>query len=101
MTVLLVNNADSNGENNNNNNNQNNTAENAQANKSSEAYKAPDGGWGWIIVASSLLIHVIMDGITYSLGTYLTIFTQSFGVSHAEASFVHSLLPAITLICGK
>jgi MCP family monocarboxylic acid transporter-like MFS transporter 14 len=31
-------------------------------------YKAPDGGWGWVIVFSSLIIHIIMDGITYSLG---------------------------------
>lgn len=63
-------------------------------------YKAPDGGWGWVIVISSLVIHIIMDGITYSLGTYLTVFTETFGVSHAEASFVHSLLPAVTLACG-
>ena len=32
-------------------------------------FVAPDGGYGWIIVISSLIIHVIMDGITYALGT--------------------------------
>ena len=63
-------------------------------------FVAPDGGWGWVVVISSLLIHLIMDGITYALGTYLTVFTENFHVSHGEASIVHSLLPAVTLMCG-
>lgn len=64
-------------------------------------YIAPDGGWGWVVAISSLIIHLIMDGLTYSLGTYLTVFTEYFKVSHGEASIVHSLLPAITLMCGE
>lgn len=63
-------------------------------------FKAPDGGWGWVIVISSFFIHMIMDGITYSLGTYLTLFTQTFGVSHGAVSIIHSLLPAVTLASG-
>ena len=54
----------------------------------------------WIIAISSLLIHFLMDGVTYSLGTFLTSFTEEFNVNHAEASFVHSLLPAITYMSG-
>lgn len=64
-------------------------------------YIPPDGGWGWVVVFASFAIHFIMDGITYSLGTYLTAFTENFNVSHGEASIVHSLLPAITLSTGK
>jgi hypothetical protein len=64
-------------------------------------FVAPDGGWGWVVVISSLLIHLVMDGITYSLGTYLSVFVNQFGVSHGEASIVHSLLPAVTLMAGK
>lgn len=63
-------------------------------------YNPPDGGWGWMIVVSSLIIHLIMDGITYSLGTYLTNFIQQFRITRSEASIVHALLPSITLICG-
>ena len=63
-------------------------------------WKAPDGGWGWVIVISSLLIHFFMDGVTYALGTFLTPFVEEFNVTHAEASIVHSLLPAVTLFSG-
>ncbi|RNA24814.1 monocarboxylate transporter 12 [Brachionus plicatilis] len=63
-------------------------------------YIPPDGGWGWVVVISSLIIHFIMDGITYSLGTYLTNFIQQFNITRSEASIVHALLPAITLSCG-
>lgn len=66
-----------------------------------ENYTPPDGGWGWVIVFASFVIHFIMDGIIYSLGTYLPAFVEDFGVSHGEASLVHSLLPAITLSTGK
>lgn len=65
-----------------------------------ENYKPPDGGWGWVVVFASFVIHFIMDGIIYSLGTYLTAFIDDFQVSHGEASLVHSLLPAITLSTG-
>lgn len=61
---------------------------------------APDGGWGWIIVIASLLIHFLMDGVTYALGTFLPLFVDEFKVSDAEASIVHSLLPAVTLFSG-
>ena len=67
---------------------------------SSPDFTAPDGGWGWVIVIASLLIHFFMDGVTYALGTFLTPFTETYGVSHAEASIVHSLLPAVTLFSG-
>ena len=73
----------------------------APATDSKSSVKAPDGGWGWVVVISSFLIHFIMDGITYSLGTYLPIFTEFFDISHGAASVVHSLLPAITLGSGK
>jgi MFS family permease len=59
-----------------------------------------DGGWGWIIVLSSFLIHFFMDGVIYALGTFLTPFIEEFNVTHAEASIVHSLLPALTLFSG-
>ena len=54
----------------------------------------------WVIVISVFLIHFLMDGVTYSLGTFLTTFTEEYHVSYAEASIVNSLVPAITLLSG-
>lgn len=65
------------------------------------SFVAPDGGWGWVVVFASFSIHFIMDGITYALGAYLTAFTEIFHVSRSEASLVHSILPAVTLISGN
>ena len=31
----------------------------------------PDGGYGWIIVISSLVANMIVDGITYTFGIFL------------------------------
>ena len=69
-------------------------------NSSIDSWKSPDGGWGWVIVISSLLIHFFMDGVTYALGTFLTSFIDEFKITRAEASIVHSLLPAVTLFSG-
>ncbi|CAF3579985.1 unnamed protein product [Rotaria sp. Silwood1] len=58
----------------------------------------PDGGWGWVIVFSSFLIHFIMDGITYSMGqVFLEPMRTKLSLDRASVSIVFSILPAITL----
>ncbi|CAF3606254.1 unnamed protein product [Rotaria sp. Silwood1] len=62
----------------------------------------PDGGWGWVIVFSSFLIHFIMDGITYSMGqVFLEPMRTKLSLDRASVSIVFSILPAITLGAGK
>jgi hypothetical protein len=63
-------------------------------------FVAPDGGWGWIVVISSLLIHVIMDGITYSFGQFTEILVTDFNATNRAVTFVTGLLVAVTLGCG-
>ncbi|CAF1105712.1 unnamed protein product [Rotaria sp. Silwood1] len=61
----------------------------------------PDGGWGWVIVFSSFLIHFIMDGITYSMGqVFLEPMRTKLSLDRASVSIVFSILPAITLGAG-
>ncbi|CAF4676918.1 unnamed protein product [Rotaria sp. Silwood1] len=61
----------------------------------------PDGGWGWIVVFASFLIHFIMDGITYSMGqTFLEPMRNKLGPDRASVSTIFSILPAVTLGAG-
>jgi len=62
---------------------------------------APDGGWGWMVVFGSFMIHVIADGMAYSYGVYVETIVLDFGASHSEAGFLGSLMLGVTLGCGE
>ncbi|XP_070172884.1 monocarboxylate transporter 5-like [Littorina saxatilis] len=69
--------------------------------KGQEGYvPPPDGGWGWVVVFSSFLIHVIADGIVYSFGVFLMVFVDHFKSGRGETSWVGSLQPAVTFTVG-
>lgn len=61
----------------------------------------PDGGWGWMVVLSSFLIHVIADGIVYSFGVFFVEFLDYFKGGKGETAWVGSLVPAVTYTVGK
>ena len=61
----------------------------------------PDGGWGWLVVLSSFMIHVIADGIVYSFGVFLTELVDYFNAGRGEITWVGSLQPAITFTVGE
>lgn len=60
----------------------------------------PDGGWGWMVVFGSFMIHVIADGITYSLGIFYYEWVQYFRSSKGTTAWVGSLVPATTYLVG-
>ncbi|CAL1531968.1 unnamed protein product [Lymnaea stagnalis] len=60
----------------------------------------PDGGWGWMVVFSSFLIHVIADGVVYSFGVFLMEFVDYFHAGRGATSWVGSLQPAVTFTVG-
>ncbi|KAL8586249.1 hypothetical protein ACOMHN_003764 [Nucella lapillus] len=60
----------------------------------------PDGGWGWVVVLSSFLIHVIADGIVYSFGVIMVYLVDYFQSGRGETSWVGSLQPAVTFTVG-
>ncbi|KAK3579688.1 hypothetical protein CHS0354_013202, partial [Potamilus streckersoni] len=58
----------------------------------------PDGGWGWIVVVASFIIHIISDGMLYSFGILYIEFLQYFKGGKGETAWVGSMVPGITFI---
>lgn len=61
----------------------------------------PDGGWGWVIVFGSFMIHVIADGVSYSFGLIYYEIDKHFVESKAVTSMVVSLMNGTTYCIGK
>ncbi|CAF3700446.1 unnamed protein product [Rotaria sordida] len=75
--------------------------ENDKKKKSSKKAIVPDGGWGWMVVLASFLIHFIMDGITYSMSqTFLDPMRTKLALDRASVSAIFGILPAVTLGAG-
>ena len=61
----------------------------------------PDGGWGWVIVASSLVCNIIVDGIGYTFGILLLEFVDFFHASKSKVSLIGSLQVGMYLCVGE
>ncbi|GFT63007.1 monocarboxylate transporter 12 [Nephila pilipes] len=59
-----------------------------------------DGGWGWIIVANTFLMRVIVDGFIFSFGIFYVEFFHYFGCTSGLASLVMSLLIGFCYLVG-
>ncbi|KAH9504478.1 hypothetical protein Btru_062880 [Bulinus truncatus] len=60
----------------------------------------PDGGWGWVIVGASVICNLIVDGIGYSFGVFLSEFVEAFKEPKSKVSLVGSLLCGTYLFAG-
>ncbi|GFW20211.1 monocarboxylate transporter 12 [Trichonephila clavipes] len=60
----------------------------------------PDGGWGWVIVMSSFMCNVVVDGIAYSFGIFLVPFVNYYKSSKGKTAWVGSLLAGCYLLAG-
>jgi hypothetical protein len=67
----------------------------------SQLPKAPDGGWGWVVVFGSFMVHVIADGIAYSFGIYVEDFVEYFECSRSEVGILGSLMIGVTWGSGN
>lgn len=61
----------------------------------------PDGGWGWPVTISSFLIHMILDGISYSIGVFVVGLIDYFEASRAEVGWVGSIMMGVTYSAGE
>ncbi|XP_035784532.1 uncharacterized protein LOC118462702 [Anopheles albimanus] len=62
--------------------------------------KIPDGGYGWVIVFSSFMISLIMDGVSFSFGLIYTELLDYFGASKSKTAWIGSLFIAVPLLSG-
>ncbi|XP_046401529.1 uncharacterized protein LOC124167593 isoform X2 [Ischnura elegans] len=60
----------------------------------------PDGGWGWVVVFGSFMIHIIADGVTYSFGIFILEFLHYFREGNGKTSLIASILVGVTLCSG-
>ncbi|XP_065074519.1 uncharacterized protein chk isoform X2 [Ochlerotatus camptorhynchus] len=62
--------------------------------------KIPDGGYGWVVVFSSLMVSLIMDGVSFSFGLIYTELLAYFGESKSKTAWIGSLFIAVPLLVG-
>lgn len=60
----------------------------------------PDGGFGWVVVFSSLMVSLIADGISFSFGLLYTEFLVYFGESKSKTAWIGSIFLAVPLLSG-
>lgn len=60
----------------------------------------PDGGWGWVVVLSSLILSMVADGISFSFGLLYVEFLKEFEASRSTTSWIGSLFMAVPLLTG-
>lgn len=71
------------------------------ATSSSATMKSPDGGWGWMVVFASFLIHAIADGVTYTFGIFYFEILKYYGTNKAMTAWVASIMTGTTYCVGK
>ncbi|TMS37058.1 hypothetical protein L596_004075 [Steinernema carpocapsae] len=63
--------------------------------------KAPDGGYGWVIVFASFMANVLVDGIIFTVGqSMLGLWEKEFESSKMATSITTSLLSGCYLLAG-
>lgn len=61
---------------------------------------APDGGYGWVVVAASFLSCFFIDGTIFSYGVFTNILLKDLNVSLTEISMIPSVSMGTYLIFG-
>ncbi|XP_054736636.1 uncharacterized protein LOC129243561 [Anastrepha obliqua] len=60
----------------------------------------PDGGYGWVVVLSSLVVSLIADGLSFSFGLLNSELLDYFGESPSKTAWISSLFFSVPLLMG-
>jgi MFS family permease len=55
----------------------------------------PEGGYGWIVVGASFVVHVLVLGSLYTFGVYYPVYIEAFDASQGEVAWVGSIGAAL------
>ncbi|XP_060848652.1 uncharacterized protein LOC132928191 [Rhopalosiphum padi] len=75
--------------------------ESSSSSSSSDIHnRAPDGGWGWVVVFASFMVNMIADGVTFSFGVIFIEFEKYFEEGKSKTAWIGSLFMAVPLLSG-
>ncbi|XP_060078190.1 monocarboxylate transporter 9-like [Ylistrum balloti] len=60
----------------------------------------PDGGWGWVVAFSALILNFLIDGICFSFGVFFPDFLSYFGGSNGKTQLISSVVNGTTFLLG-
>ncbi|XP_045485559.1 monocarboxylate transporter 4 isoform X1 [Pieris rapae] len=60
----------------------------------------PDGGYGWVVVFASFMCNLVVDGIAYTFGIFLSELVTFYGEGKGTVAWVGSLLSGVYLAAG-
>ncbi|KAL2083344.1 hypothetical protein ACEWY4_021117 [Coilia grayii] len=61
---------------------------------------APDGGWGWVIVASCFLTTVCTRAVTRCISILFVEFQFQFAKDYSTTAWIHSIVDCMTMLCA-
>ncbi|KAM6897548.1 monocarboxylate transporter 12-B [Xenentodon cancila] len=61
---------------------------------------APDGGWGWVIVACCFMVTVCTRAVTRCLSIFFIEFQVHFRADYSATAWIHSLVDCTTMLCA-
>ncbi|GLH04103.1 Uncharacterized protein GBIM_09884 [Gryllus bimaculatus] len=62
--------------------------------------RAPDGGWGWIVVAAAFVTNLIADGVTFTFGIVYVDLLKYFKEGKSKTAWIGGLFMAMPLLSG-
>lgn len=71
------------------------------AEDSSSGPVAPDGGWGWVVVAATVLVLAMTLAFPSCIGIFYTDLQNDFQASNTETSWVPAIMMAVLHACGR
>lgn len=61
----------------------------------------PDGGWGWLVLAGSMLVNILVPGTIKSFGVLFVEFMEAFKASNTSAAWIPALCYFLYSSLGK